>query len=85
MPVHFYNRPLLACKWEGQVFVNLVLPFGLKLAPEIFTAVADVIEWCFCEAGVRFDDHYLDDYTIRQENFEAQKFCKMSNLSFIVD
>ena len=64
VPVHPDDRPLLACKWEGQVFVNSALPFGLKSAPKIFTAVADVIEWCFCEAGVRFVDHYLDDYII---------------------
>ena len=64
VPVHPDDRPLLACKWEGQVFVDSALPFGLRLAPKIFTAVADVIEWCFCEAGVRFVDHYLDDYII---------------------
>lgn len=82
MPVHLHNKPLLACKWEGQVFVNLVLPFGLKLAPKIFTAVADVIEWCFCEAGVTITWIIIP---YGKKILRPKNFRKMSHLSFIVD
>lgn len=64
IPVHPADRPLLGWKWEGQVFVDSALPFGLCSAPKIFTAVADVIEWCFRQAGVQYVDHYLDDYIV---------------------
>ena len=64
IPVHPADRPLLGWKWEGQVFVDSALPFGLCSAPKIFTAVADVIEWCFWHSGVRYVDHYLDDYIV---------------------
>uniref|UniRef100_A0A1X7TTG3 Reverse transcriptase domain-containing protein n=1 Tax=Amphimedon queenslandica TaxID=400682 RepID=A0A1X7TTG3_AMPQE len=62
--VHLADRPLLGWKWEGQVFVDSALRFGLCSAPKILTAVADVIEWCFWQAGVWYVDHYLDDYIV---------------------
>jgi len=31
--------------WEGQVFVDTTLPFGLRSAPIIFSAVADALLW----------------------------------------
>ena len=40
VPVHPDNRPLLAVQWAGQVFFDTRLPFGLRSAPKIFTAVA---------------------------------------------
>ena len=39
-----------------------MLPFGLRSAPKIFTAVADGLEWIIRQRGVRNIDHYLDDY-----------------------
>ena len=38
------------------------LPFALQLAPKIFTALADALEWCFWRQGVKHVTHYLDDY-----------------------
>ena len=32
VPVHPEDRPLLGMEWDGQVFVDAVLPFGLRLA-----------------------------------------------------
>ena len=40
VPVHPDDRPLLAVQWAGQVFFDTRLPFGLRSAPKIFTAVA---------------------------------------------
>ncbi len=46
-------------EWEG---VDTTLPFGLRSAPKIFSAVADASEWAFMEGGVTYSLHFLDDY-----------------------
>ena len=40
VPVHPDDQGLLAVKWGNEVYVDSVLPFGLRSAPKIFTAVA---------------------------------------------
>ena len=47
--------------WEGLVFVNTAIPFGLSSAPKIFTAIADAAEWIVRQQGVESIIHYLDD------------------------
>ena len=42
--VHPEDRYLLRMKWRNAYFVDLVLPFGLRSAPFIFAAVADLIQ-----------------------------------------
>ena len=64
IPVHPLDRPLQAVQWEGQVYVDPMLPFGLRSAPKIFSAVADALEWCVRKRGVRHVFHYLDDFII---------------------
>ena len=51
VPVHPDDRPLLGLVWNGEYFVDAMLPFGLRSAPKIFTAVADALEWCFRQRG----------------------------------
>ena len=41
IPVHPQDRHLQATRWEGRVYVDPMLPFGLRSAPKIFNAVAD--------------------------------------------
>ena len=43
-------------------FFDTRLPFGLRSAPKIFTAVADALQWVFQKQGVTWVVHYLDDY-----------------------
>ena len=63
LPVHPEDRLLLGFEWQGSHYVDCMLPFGLRSAPKIFTAVADGIEWILHRrGGVRNIDHYLDDY-----------------------
>ena len=64
VPVHQEDRLLLGMRWRGDYLVDAMLPFGLRSAPIIFTAVADALEWCAREKGVLGIDHYLDDYII---------------------
>ena len=41
--------------------MDSALPFGLRSAPKIFTAVADALQWVMLDVGVSAVDHYLDD------------------------
>ena len=53
-----------------------MLPFGLRSAPKIFTAVADALEWCVHRRGVEFLFHYLDDFLVMDP--AASDICKRS-------
>ncbi len=64
LSIHPDDRWLLGMRWEGGVFVETALPFGLRSAPKIFTAVADALEWIVRQEGVRSILHYLDDYLL---------------------
>ena len=45
IPIHQLDRHLLGMQWEGNLYIDTVLPFGLRSAPKIFTAMADMAEW----------------------------------------
>ena len=45
VPVHPKDRWLLGMQWNRKLFVDTVLPFGLRSAPKLFTAMADAVEW----------------------------------------
>ena len=62
--VHPQDRMLLGMEWQGSIYVDTCLPFGLRSAPRIFTALADAIEWGAQQLGVTWLLHYLDDYII---------------------
>ena len=44
VPIHPEDRWLLGMLWDGGLFLDLTLPFGLRSAPKIFTAIADAAE-----------------------------------------
>ena len=64
IPVHPSNRTMLDIQWNGNLYVDCMLPFGLRSAPKIFNAVADALEWCIAQKGVRHIFHYLDDFLV---------------------
>ena len=45
IPVHPSDRAGLGMSWEGRVYIDSVLPFGLCSAPLLFSAVADALQW----------------------------------------
>ena len=45
LPVHPDDRGHLGIKLQDQVFVDCQLPFGLASSPDIFSAVAEALEW----------------------------------------
>ena len=67
IPVHPQDRHLLGMQWKGEVFVDMVLPFGLRSAPLLFTAVADALQWAMQQRGVSWVDHYIDDFVTMGE------------------
>ena len=64
IPVAPTDRLLLATQWEDELFLDKVLPFGLRSAPIIFTAVADTLEWVVRRQGVPHIFHYVEDYIL---------------------
>ena len=45
LPIHPDDRKLLGVRWNGQVYVDAALPFGLRSAPKIFNVFADCLMW----------------------------------------
>jgi len=64
VPVAPADHHYLGMEWRGQIYVDGMLPFGLRSAPKIFTALADAVEWCTAKEGVEFVYHYLDDFVV---------------------
>jgi hypothetical protein len=64
IPVHPHDQHLLGIAWEGETFIDRALPFGLRSAPKIFSAVADMMAWALHWAGIRHLIHYLDDFLL---------------------
>ena len=62
IPVHPTDHHKLGIIWEGATFVDRCLPFGLRSAPKIFSAVADALAWVFGCYGLISQVHYLDDF-----------------------
>ena len=62
IPVHPQDRALLGIEWRGAHYVDGALPFGLRSAPKIFTALADALQWVMLREGVSMVHHYLDDF-----------------------
>jgi len=65
VPVHPSDCYLLGMKWRNQYYVHLALPFGLRSAPFIFNAIADMVEWILVHS-YQIPDllHYLNDFII---------------------
>ena len=62
IPVHPEDRSLLGMRWKGKLLIDTALPFGLRSASKIFTAVADGLQWILSNRGVGPSLHYLDDF-----------------------
>ena len=63
VPVHPDDRWLLGMRWRDKLYVDKVLPFGLRSAPKIYNAVADALQWILRREGTDII-HYLDDFLL---------------------
>ena len=59
--VHPQDRHLLGMQFDGKLYVDTALPFGLRSAPKI-SALADGLMWIMTQHGIQAALHYLDDY-----------------------
>ena len=62
--MHPVDRLLLGMVWRGDLYVDGALPFGLRSAPKLFTAIADALLWIMGQHGVSHALHYLDDFLL---------------------
>ena len=62
VPVHSADQHLLGINWRKVKCLDQALPFGLRSAPKLFTAVADGLAWAMVSEGVVDVIHYLDDF-----------------------
>ena len=46
------------------MYVDMQVPFGLRSAPKIFTAMADSLEWTAKRRGIGLIEHYPDDFIL---------------------
>ena len=60
---------------DDGLYVDTLLPFGLRSAPAIFNAVAEALVFVIIGQGVIWLDHYLDDFIVvgPQKTTECQK------------
>ena len=73
IPVHPDDHHLLGFKWEGVAYMDTVLPFGLRLVPLIFSALADVAQWMLWQGGVSKLLHYLDKFIMVENSMPKQR------------
>ena len=72
IPVHPNSRKYLRFCHKSQVFQFTSLPFGLAMAPQVFTMIVKEGKLMALTRGIRFHQ-YLDDWLIRaQSQKEAQ-------------
>ena len=60
--VHPRDQHLIGLEWGGATYQDRALPFGLRSAPKLFTAVGDCLTWALTCEGVHDCVHYLDDF-----------------------
>ena len=68
VPVHPEDQHLLGVRWGSFIFIDKVLPFGLRSAPKLFSALADAIQWILHSKGIKNSLHYLDDFILVTTN-----------------
>ena len=62
IPVSPDEHWLLIFEWNNKFYVDMFLPFGLRIAPRIFNLFSEALHWIF-ESLLRWNlTHYLDDF-----------------------
>ena len=63
IPVSPFDQWLLMYEWNGKVYYELFLPFGLRTAPIIFNLFSEAIHWIMMSLGWKLC-HYMDDFLL---------------------
>ena len=94
LPVHSADRHLLGMKWNGEIYLDSCLPFGLRSAPRLFNILADLLEWILQQEGVSVCLHYLDDFLtvdppkspVCQQNLDTiRQICEWLGIPLALD
>lgn len=64
---HLDNCHLLGMRWDNSIFLDLILPFGLRSFAKIFVFVADALEWVLICKGMSWCTHYIDDFLVMNQ------------------
>ena len=64
VPVQPEDRPRLGMQWKEAIYIDTALPFGLRSAPNIFSALADGLLWILHSKGADRSIHDLDDFLL---------------------
>lgn len=86
IPIHPHDQHLLGIKWNDSYYVDRMLPFGLRSAPKIFSAVADGLQWILTQRGISNLLHYLDDFIFVAPSVEqavSHKFTLISSFQHL--
>ena len=62
VPINPCDYWLLMFEWDGNFFVDMFLPFGLRTAPRIFNLFAEALHWVLETLYEWNCTHYLDDF-----------------------
>ena len=90
--MHSQDQHLQGIEWQGVVSCDKSLPFGLRSAPKLFTAVVNGLTWSMVSSGIPILLHYLDNfffcsYPNSAATAEALRivvpFCSEGNLSTV--
>jgi hypothetical protein len=65
IPIHPDDYHLLGMYWGGAYYVDLVAPFGLGSACQLWELIATALEWIFVQhLHITRIVHYVDDYLV---------------------
>ncbi len=64
IPLSPYDYWLFLFEWEGKLYMDIFLPFGLRTSPFIFNLFAEGLHWILEQVFDRQLVHYLDDFLL---------------------
>ena len=64
IPISPLDYWLFIFEWNGKLYVDLFLPFGLRTAPFIFNLFSEGLHWILDWVFSRDLIHYLDDFLL---------------------
>ena len=79
IPVHPHDQHLLGVRLYDSYYVDRMLPFGLRSAPKIVSAVADAIQRMLSQRDITNLLHYHDGFI-----FEAASVDKAVSQKYIL-
>ena len=71
LPVRPDQRNLLGMVWEGSFYFDCCLPMGASSSCQLFERFSSAVEFMANKRGVRYINHYLDDFLLANTSKES--------------